>query len=268
MPVNWLTRQLIEWIHQDGVLKERTTYEIINPEEVGVPVSEIILSARSGRAGLRHHLESIGYHLASETLEEVYQRFLVAADKKKTVDSRDLEALVAGQAPSLFQDTYKLVRVQGSCGNQLIPTATVELQGPNGKISRDSDHGAGPVSAVYRAINRVIREPNKLIEFSVAAITEGLDAVVLLRRGSPVARIVFDQATLLPVRRESLVGDRVTIRYSDYEQMGGVWWPGQTVVEAGDLVLEASVSDLEPNPELVPAVFEMRLPAGVEIEER
>jgi 2-isopropylmalate synthase len=164
-------------IHQDGVLKERMTYEIINPRDVGVPDSEIILSARSGRAGLRHRLEELGYDLDEDQFQKVYQRFLDVADKKKTVDTRDLEAIVADEVQRFFAETYHLEQIQVSCGNHSIPTATVRIRAPDGEIVCDADHGTGPVDAVYRAINRVIGEPNELIEFSVQAVTEGIDAV-------------------------------------------------------------------------------------------
>lgn len=164
-------------IHQDGVLKERTTYEIINPRDVGAPDSAIILSARSGRHGLRHRLEELGYTLDEEQFEKVYQRFLEVADRKKTVDTRDLEAIVSDEARLFFEETYHLEQVQVTCGNMSIPTATVRIRGPDGQVYCDADHGTGPVDAVYRAINRVIGEPNELIEFSVQAVTEGIDAV-------------------------------------------------------------------------------------------
>jgi len=164
-------------IHQDGVLKERTTYEIINPRDVGAPESAIILSARSGRHGLRHRLGELGYALSDEQFEQVYQRFLDVADKKKTVDTRDLEAIVADEVQMFFDETYHLEQIQVSCGNRSIPTATVRVRQPDGSVVCDADHGTGPVDAVYRAINRVIREPNELIEFSIQAVTEGIDAV-------------------------------------------------------------------------------------------
>jgi len=164
-------------IHQDGVLKERTTYEIINPRDVGAPDSAIVLSARSGRHGLRHRLEELGYELGEEEFERVYGRFLEVADKKKTVDTRDLEAIVADEVGMFFQETYHLEQVQVTCGNMSIPTATVRITGPEGQTFCDADRGTGPVDAVYRAINRVIGEPNQLTEFSVQAVTEGIDAV-------------------------------------------------------------------------------------------
>jgi 2-isopropylmalate synthase len=178
-------------IHQDGVLKERTTYEIINPRDVGVPDSEIILSARSGRAGLRHRLAELGYTLDKEQFEKVYQRFLEVADKKKTVDTRDLEAIVADEAQVFFAETYRLEHVQVTCGDHSIPTATVRVRGPDGELVCDADHGTGPVDAIYRAINRVIGEPNELIEFSIQAVTEGIDAV-----GRVTIRIQADDPVL------------------------------------------------------------------------
>jgi 2-isopropylmalate synthase len=164
-------------IHQDGVLKERTTYEIMNPQDVGAPESAIVLSARSGRHGLRHRLAELGYTLDEAQFEKVYQRFLEVADKKKTVDTRDLEAIVADEAQMFFDETYHLEQIQVSCGDHSIPTATVQVRRPDGTVVRDANHGTGPVDAVYRAINRVIGEPNELIEFSIQAVTEGIDAV-------------------------------------------------------------------------------------------
>jgi 2-isopropylmalate synthase len=175
-------------IHQDGVLKERTTYEIINPRDVGVPDSEIVLSARSGRAGLRHRLVELGYELSPAQFEKVYERFLQVADKKKTVDTRDLEAIVSDEVHMFFEETYHLEHIQVSCGDHSVPTATVVIRGPDGDSACDASHGTGPVDAVYRAINRVIGEPNELIEFSIQAVTEGIDAV-----GRVTIRIQADQ---------------------------------------------------------------------------
>jgi len=164
-------------IHQDGVLKERTTYEIINPRDVGVPDSEIVLSARSGRAGLRYRLVELGYALDEGQFDKVYHRFLAVADKKKTIDTRDLETIVADEVQLFHEETYQLEHVQVSCGDHSIPTATVCIRGPDGEVQCDAAHGTGPVDSVYRAINRVIGEPNELIEFSIQAVTEGINAV-------------------------------------------------------------------------------------------
>ncbi|NLS79609.1 MAG: 2-isopropylmalate synthase [Chloroflexi bacterium] len=174
-------------IHQDGVLKERTTYEIINPRDIGVPDSEIILSARSGRHGLRHRLEQLGYLLTEEgQFEEIYKRFLDVADKKKTINDRDLEAIVADEM-KLFKPTYTLEYLQVTCGDHAIPTATVQLRRDDGVVLCDADHGDGPVDAMYKAINRIVNVPNKLAEFSIDAISEGMDAV-----GKTAVRIQAD----------------------------------------------------------------------------
>jgi 2-isopropylmalate synthase len=122
-------------------------------------------------------LAVLGYTLDAEQFEKVYERFIDVADKKKTVDTRDLEAIVADEVQTFFEETYHLEHVQVSCGDHSIPTATVSIRGPGGKVFCDANHGAGPVDAVYRAINRVIGEPNELIEFSIQAVTEGIDAV-------------------------------------------------------------------------------------------
>jgi 2-isopropylmalate synthase len=164
-------------IHQDGVLKERTTYEIIDPTDIGVPESEIILSARSGRHGLRYRLQELGYHIEDAQFDAIYQRFLEVADKKKTVDVRDLENIVAGESLVFFDETFELEKMQVMCGTAGIPTASVCLRGPDGNVICAASMGNGPVDAAYEAINSMVRVPNELVEFSIQAITEGMDAM-------------------------------------------------------------------------------------------
>jgi 2-isopropylmalate synthase len=163
-------------IHQDGVLKERSTYEIIDPAEVGVGGSSILLTARSGRHALRHRLEELGYSLADEEFQPVYDAFLELADKKKEVYDEDLEALVGEQERTL-REVYHLRSVHVMCGEPGIPTATVELVDRDGNELVDSSYGTGPVDAVYRAINRMIDVENDLTEFSVKSVTRGIDAL-------------------------------------------------------------------------------------------
>jgi 2-isopropylmalate synthase len=163
-------------IHQDGVLKERSTYEIIDPAEVGVGGSSIVLTARSGRHALRHRLEELGYSLADQEFEPVYTAFLELADKKKEVYDEDLEALVGEQERTL-REVYHLRSVHVMCGEPGIPTATVELVDREGNQLVDSSYGTGPVDAVYRAINRMIDVENDLTEFSVKSVTRGIDAL-------------------------------------------------------------------------------------------
>ena len=164
-------------IHQDGVLKERSTYEIMDPKTVGIGESKIILSARSGRAGVRHRLTELGHAFASEDeFEKVYTRFLSVADSKKVVYDEDLDAIV-GDELTIVPQTYELVQVQVSCGDHAIPTATVKLRHMNKAILMDADTGNGPVDSIYRAINRIVQVPNELIEFTVQSVTEGIDAM-------------------------------------------------------------------------------------------
>src|SRR5439155_6961221 len=123
-------------IHQDGVLKERTTYEIIDPHEVGIPESSILLTARSGRHALTHRLSQLGFHLNENQIDKVYERFLHVADSKKMVYDEDLEAIVADET-STVHISYELIHVQVSCGDQGMPTATVKLRDPDGKVVID-----------------------------------------------------------------------------------------------------------------------------------
>ena len=133
-------------IHQDGVLKSRETYEIIAPEEVGVDQSSIILTARSGRAALKHHLKEIGYTPEGEELDILYQKFLELADKKKDITTRDLEVL-AGMEKSRKNRSLKLEALQVVCGSTTLPTATVQVSF-GGDIFTETASGNGPVDAL------------------------------------------------------------------------------------------------------------------------
>lgn len=176
-------------IHQDGVLKNRLTYEIMSAETVGLEGNALILGKHSGRHAFRKHIEKLGYFLEEDDLQQVFVRFKDLCDKKKFVDDRDIEALIAGETQRT-PEIYTLEHVQFTGGTGLTPTATVRLKGPDGQVRTDSAHGTGPVDAVYKALNRVIQRPNELIEFSIKAITEGFDAVAevtvrLREQGSP-----------------------------------------------------------------------------------
>ena len=163
-------------IHQDGLLKERTTYEIMDPQLIGWPSSEFVLGKLSGRHGLRSRLNDLGYQPSDTELTRIFEAFKELADKKREVTDRDLEALMNDQRRT-FNETYTLDHVQVTCGDHEVPTATVRLVGPDGVARTDAATGTGPVDAVYQAINRVIRVPNTLTEFSIRSITEGIDAV-------------------------------------------------------------------------------------------
>ncbi len=163
-------------IHQDGILKHRQTYEIMDATMVGLSDNTLVLGKHSGRHAFGDKLVQMGYHLDQEQLNRAFARFKELADRKKIITDRDLEAIVSDE---VFQpqDVYRLLQIQVSAGDKAIPTATVRLQGPDGEVVTDASHGTGPVDAVYKAINRIINVPNELIEFSVKAVTEGIDAV-------------------------------------------------------------------------------------------
>jgi 2-isopropylmalate synthase len=163
-------------IHQDGVLKERTTYEIMDPHSVGVPRSELVLGKLSGRHGLQSRLQELGYDPSDEDLTKIYEAFKALADKKREVTDRDLVALM-GTERAAVTETYSLVQVQVSCGSNAIATATVSLIDQEGREYTDAATGTGPVDAVYKAINRLVLVPNSLTEFSVNSVTEGIDAI-------------------------------------------------------------------------------------------
>jgi 2-isopropylmalate synthase len=163
-------------IHQDGVIKERTTYEIMDPRDVGLTGSMLTLGKLSGRHAFKLRLEELGYALPDEELKRAFVAFKELADKKKEITDRDLEALVAEELRTV-SETYHLEQVQVSCGDHSVPTASVRLVGPDGTAIADAALGTGPVDAVYKAINRLVGVPNELIEFSVKSITEGIDAI-------------------------------------------------------------------------------------------
>ncbi|MFL2783550.1 MAG: 2-isopropylmalate synthase [Dehalococcoidia bacterium] len=165
-------------IHQDGVIKDRSTYEIIDPKTVGWPSNSLVLGKLSGRAGLRARLEELGYHLEQEELNEVFEAFKSLADRKREVTDQDLESLMSTTRRTADVPTiYELLHVQVSTGDHEVPTATVKINSPTGEEIVDAATGTGPVDAVYQAINRVIGVENRLTEFRVDAVTEGIDSL-------------------------------------------------------------------------------------------
>ena len=162
-------------IHQDGVLKHRLTYEIMSAETVGLDGNSLVLGKHSGRHAFRRHLEALGYELADEELERVFARFKEIADRKKTVDDRDLEAIVHGEAWRA-PERYTLAFAEVTCGTHTVPTATVHLRHEEGQILTASAGGSGPVDAVFQAVDRIVGSPGALVDFTVDAITEGRNA--------------------------------------------------------------------------------------------
>lgn len=163
-------------IHQDGVLKERSTFEIMNPKDVGLKGSTLVLGKLSGRHAFKNRIEEMGYHLSEEDLNRAFARFKDVADKKKVVTDEDLAMIVSDEVRSPAE-IYRLEHVQVSCGDHSVPTATVRLVDPEGNVLCDSAIGTGPVDAVYKAINRLIEVENRLVEYNVQSVTAGLDAI-------------------------------------------------------------------------------------------
>lgn len=176
-------------IHQDGVIKKAITYEIMDPRDVGIPASSLVMGKLSGRHAFRERLAELGYSLDDEALTRAFGAFKELADKKKEVTDRDLESLVA-QERRTQSEVYHLDHIEVLCGEPCIPTATVRLVAPDGEIYADAALGTGPVDAVYKAINRIIGIPNKLTEFTVKSVTEGIDAI-----GEVIIRIECDGVT-------------------------------------------------------------------------
>ena len=160
-------------IHQDGVLKNRENYEIIDPTDVGVNESSISLTARSGRAALKHRLSLLGYELEGQELDKIYEQFLDLADKKKDVRDEDLEILI-GKKQDPESGKIKLVHLQVLAGKSTIPMATVSLD-IDGEIFTATEAGNGPVDASFSAVKRMVRHKIRLEEFLVQAITRGSD---------------------------------------------------------------------------------------------
>jgi 2-isopropylmalate synthase len=161
-------------IHQDGVLKNRENYEIIDPTDVGINESSIVLTARSGRAALKHRLEVLGFELNKEQLDEVYPKFLDLADKKKDIRDDDVALLV--DSTDRKERRIKLDFLQVVTGKSMIPMATVRLDIAGEKFDATAS-GNGPVDAAIKAVKQIVRRQVTLEEFLIQAITRGSDDV-------------------------------------------------------------------------------------------
>jgi 2-isopropylmalate synthase len=163
-------------IHQDGMLKHQTTYEIMRPEDVGVNQTTLVMGKHSGRAALRSRLAIMGHALDEAELDKAFARFKELADRKKVITDADLEVVIADEFYRP-RDVYYLEGLQVSCGTLGMPTATVRLRGPDRTVYNFASMGTGPVDATYKAIDAIIKTPCKLLEFNIHAITEGIDAL-------------------------------------------------------------------------------------------
>jgi 2-isopropylmalate synthase len=162
-------------IHQDGMLKNRETYEIMTPEVVGVPKTKIVLGRHSGRHGLKARLEELGYKLDKDDLQKIYERFIEVADKKKEVYDDDLRTLMGDE---IYQDKsrYVLDYLQVHLGTNAISTATVRIK-RNGETVQDSATGDGPVDAVFNAIDRAINKKYTIESYQIRSVTAGREAL-------------------------------------------------------------------------------------------
>jgi len=162
-------------IHVDGFLKDRETYEIMRPEDVGFDESRVVLTARTGRHGLSDRLAKLGYELSKEELDQTYQRFLAVADKKQEVFDEDLIAILHDELHPATE-TYQLEYMHVYSGTSAIPTATVRL-----RIGEETREGAaigdGPVDAVYKSITAVTNTKVKLLRYDIRAVTSGTEAI-------------------------------------------------------------------------------------------
>jgi 2-isopropylmalate synthase len=166
-------------IHQDGVLKNALTYEIMKPETVGLSESQLVLGKHSGRHAFRERLKTLGYVLSAADLDDTFKRFKVLCDRKKTISDSDLEALV-GEELTKSQEFFKLENMQVTAGFPAMPMASVTLRGLDQQMHSAAAAGYGPVDSVYQAINQIVGsalEAPQLSDFSIHAVTPGEDAL-------------------------------------------------------------------------------------------
>jgi len=162
-------------IHQDGMLKDRSTYEIMRPQDVGVPQTDLVLGKHSGRHALRERVAEMGYTLGDEQVETLFRDFKALADKKKEIYDEDLAALMdhlMGDVPAAWQ----LVGLHTTAGPSVLPTATVSIRRPDGEVVQDAAIGDGPVDAIFKAVERVTGVHANLHEFVVRSVSQGKDA--------------------------------------------------------------------------------------------
>ena len=162
-------------IHQDGVLKDKRTYEIINADLIGGRAAQMVLTARSGRHAVKHMLETMNYKLSEDEFENFFERFLQLADKKKEVYQEDLEALII-DGLTMDEPTYELDYLQTVSGSKTTPAAVVRLK-KGDELFQEVGCGAGPIDAAYNAIDKIIKMNTKLENYNLRAVTQGRDAL-------------------------------------------------------------------------------------------
>lgn len=166
-------------IHQDGILKKRETYEIMDPQEVGWGQTDLPLTKHSGRAAVAARLRHLGFKMSEADVTAIFTRFKEIGDKKKFVYDDDLTALVEGHITEV-PETFSLDYLNVTSGNQTVPTATVRLKkhgSANGEVLQDAGIGDGPVDAALKAIDRLTQTRGRLIDYSLRAVSQGKDAL-------------------------------------------------------------------------------------------
>ena len=161
-------------IHQDGLLKDKSTYEIMQPNSIGLTQSRLVMGKLSGRHAFREELNKLGYSLTDEEVNSAFERFKRLADQKKELFEEDLEAIVSETATKV-PERYSLKALSTQSGMNQVPTATVELE-IDGEVLKETGTGDGPVDAVYRTIAQITQTKSKLLAYVVKAITGGTDA--------------------------------------------------------------------------------------------
>ncbi len=172
-------------IHQDGVLKEKLTYEIMTPQSIGLPSNMLVLGKHSGRHAFRERVKTLGYELTDAQIDTAFIVFKQIADKKKEVYDEDIEAIIADRVLK-WAEKYRLESVNISSGTDILPTATVRIS-MEGNAVTESGSGDGPVDAVYKTIASITKTKSRLSRYQVNAITGGTDA-----QGEVMVRIEED----------------------------------------------------------------------------
>ena len=161
-------------IHQDGILKEKMTYEIMTPKSVGIAKTSLVLGKLSGRHAFRDRLKDLGYQLSDEDLGKAFNRFKQLADKKRDIYDEDIESIVVEEILRM-PHRFKLIYLNVIAGNLTVPTATLQME-VDGKLIQEAGFGDGPVDAVFKTIKKITRTKSKLLHFAINALTGGTEA--------------------------------------------------------------------------------------------
>ncbi|MCW3009811.1 MAG: 2-isopropylmalate synthase [Solirubrobacterales bacterium] len=238
-------------IHQDGVLKDRSTFEIMDARTVGLEVNALVLGKHSGRAALKAALEDLGYTVEGQTLNAAFKRFKEVADRKKTVSAMDLEALVTDELRAEHSG-WELEWFDVEASTRRPPHATVAVKGPDGDLTQGSFTGDGPVDAIFKAINAATGIDARLREFRVEAVTGDADALgeasVVLELGDPAAAVRTDAPGLLTGERVTGAGQAVATDIIEAAAVAYTRALSSAVVKAAALAAAPGVAVNTPTP--------------------